>query len=122
LWTPTIDTLHGSEWDVTANSVSLVLMTSRYDVIPRPSLTPLFDRTYSGTSTSKRDVVSPQELALLYMIFAMGALYSLELPPNDPVATEYFMLSKACLVKGNFMVNTAISGVQTLVSTYPSAC
>jgi hypothetical protein len=95
LWTPTIDTLHGSEWDVTANSVSLVLMTSRYDVIPRPSLTPLFDRTYSGTSTSKRDVVSPQELALLYMIFAMGALYSLELPPNDPVATEYFMLSKA---------------------------
>lgn len=62
------------------------------------------------------EAVSPQELALLYVVFAMGALYSLELPPNDPVATEYHALSKACLVKGNFLVNTAMSGVQTLVS------
>lgn len=46
----------------------------------------------------------------------MGALYSLELPPNDPIATEYHALSKACLVKGNFLVNNTISGVQTLVS------
>lgn len=49
------------------------------------------------------------------MVFAMGALYSLELPPNDPVASEYLALSKACLVKGNFLVNTTLSGVQTLV-------
>ncbi|BEJ05387.1 hypothetical protein CcaverHIS641_0212040 [Cutaneotrichosporon cavernicola] len=85
----------------------------QYDVVPRQYYEPIFERVYASLE-SNIEAASPQELALLYIVFAMGALYSLELPPNDPVATEYHGLSKASLVKGNFLVNTAMSGVQTL--------
>ncbi|GMK58988.1 hypothetical protein CspeluHIS016_0700030 [Cutaneotrichosporon spelunceum] len=85
----------------------------QYDVVPRQYFEPIFERVYTSME-GNTGAVSPQELALLYIVFAMGALYSLELPPNDPVAAEYHGLSKASLVKGNFLVNTAMSGVQTL--------
>lgn len=94
----------------------------RYDVVPRSYYEPIFERVYATLDGSNTEAVNPQELALLYIVFAMGALYSLELPPNDPVAMEYHTLSKACLVKGNFLVNNAISGVQTLVGPPPSSC
>lgn len=92
---------------------------SRYDVVPRPSYEPIFERVYAAVDEPSTEGINPQELALLYIVFAMGALYSLELPPNDPVALEYHALSKACLAKGNFLVNNAMSGVQTLVSASP---
>ncbi|KLT41091.1 hypothetical protein CC85DRAFT_303533 [Cutaneotrichosporon oleaginosum] len=85
----------------------------QYDVAPRAYFEPIFERVYAAVE-SNNHAVNPQQLALLFIVFAMGALYSLELPPNDPAAAEYHALSKACLVKGNFLVNTAISGVQTL--------
>lgn len=60
--------------------------------------------------------VGAQELALLYILLAMGALHNLELPPNDPIAEEYSTLSKICLAKGEFMVHCTTTGVMALVS------
>lgn len=63
-----------------------------------------------------RKVVA-QELALLYIILATGALHNLELPPNDPIAEEYLTLSKICLAKGEFMVHCTTIGIMALVSS-----
>jgi hypothetical protein len=76
----------------------------------------MFNRVYANLHMSSQSDIRPHDLALMFIVFAMGALYSLELPPNDPIATEYLLLSKASLVKSNFLVNNTIHCVQTLVS------
>lgn len=58
--------------------------------------------------------VDVQELALLFIIMAFGALHNLELPPNDPVAEEYALLSKSALAKTDFMTNSSLTTIQTL--------
>ncbi|WWC88880.1 uncharacterized protein L201_003795 [Kwoniella dendrophila CBS 6074] len=85
-----------------------------FDVVPRQSFKPIFDRIYSAVMSSQQQRVVSQELALLYIILALGALHSLELRPNDPSAENYCNLSKACLAKGDFLVHTTLAGVQTL--------
>ena len=57
-----------------------------------------------------------QQLALLFIVLAMGALHNLELPPDDPTAGEYLALSRDALEAGDFIINNTIAGVQTLVS------
>lgn len=57
-----------------------------------------------------------QALALVFITLAMGALHNLELPPNDPLAEEFFTLAKSALAKGQFMIHHTIAAVQTLVS------
>lgn len=79
----------------------------------------MLSKIYSEMHNPKSNKIRSHELALLFMVFAMGALFRLELPPHDPIATEYLMLSKAALVKSNFMVNSTIHCVQTLVSVTP---
>ena len=64
--------------------------------------------------------IHPQQLALVYMILAMGSLYNLELPQHDPQAEEFLSLSKACLSRGDFLNHNTIAGVQTIVS--PAKC
>ncbi len=44
----------------------------------------------------------------------MGALYNLELPPDNPQAQDLMQIARTCLVKGDFMTNNTIAGVQTL--------
>lgn len=36
--------------------------------------------------------ISPQELALVFMLMAVGALHNLELLPNDQLSEELFAL------------------------------
>ncbi|OWZ37418.1 hypothetical protein C347_00109 [Cryptococcus neoformans AD2-60a] len=84
-----------------------------YNVVPRHTFQPIFDRAYRREMSVNRKVVA-QELALLYIILATGALHNLELPPNDPIAEEYLTLSKICLAKGEFMVHCTTIGIMAL--------
>ncbi|WVR05530.1 hypothetical protein IAU60_002548 [Kwoniella sp. DSM 27419] len=88
-----------------------------YDIAPLETLQPIFQRIYSiqhSLPSQASFKVIPSELALLFIVFAMGALHNLELPPNDPSAEDFCSLAKSCLVKGDFMANTTVAGVQTL--------
>lgn len=59
----------------------------------------------------------------MHLLFAMGALYRRELPANDPVATEYLVLSKAAMVQSSFMFHNTIQCVQAPVcSSYGECC
>lgn len=87
---------------------------------PRRTFQPVLDHIYA--TTWNRDVVAPgsepinpQALALIFALLAIGAQHNPDLPPNDPSADEYLGLSQACLVKGNFLVETTLMGVQTLI-------
>ncbi|WWC65511.1 uncharacterized protein I303_108129 [Kwoniella dejecticola CBS 10117] len=85
-----------------------------FNVAPRTSFQPKFSRAYEAAMGNQPQAVVVQELALIYIILAMGALHSLELRANDPLAEHYCNLAKACLAKGDFLVNTTLAGVQSL--------
>ncbi|WVQ84771.1 hypothetical protein IAT38_006928 [Cryptococcus sp. DSM 104549] len=87
-------------------------------IAPCEQVEPIFNLAYRyvnhPSGVSGKDV-PPQDLALLYIVLAMGSYYNLELPPDDPSIEEYLALSKMCLAKGDFMANNTISGLQTLL-------
>ena len=56
-----------------------------------------------------------QEIALLYLVMAQGALYNIEIPYNDASADKWLQLSEQTLVQGHFLTNNMIPGMQTLV-------
>lgn len=69
----------------------------------------------SDTAASARlRQIGYQRLALLFIVYALGALHSLELPPNDPSGEEYLGLAKRCLAEGDFLGHCTIAGVQAL--------
>lgn len=100
--------------------LSQLLMLS-FDVAPRSSVQPIFDEMYDFREGRFGSGGRPdcQRLALLYIIFAVGALHSLELPANDPSAEEYLDLSKRSLAKTDFLTHSTVAAVQTLVRIVP---
>ncbi|WVQ97545.1 hypothetical protein IAU59_004659 [Kwoniella sp. CBS 9459] len=99
-----------------------ILMDSYYryfawnhDTAPRRFFQPVFDKIYDSVASRSYRNVHPQQLALLFVILAMGTLQNLELPLHDPSANEYLAYAKGCLTKGDFMNNNTIAGVQTLI-------
>ena len=60
--------------------------------------------------------VNPQEIALVFIIMAQGTMFNIEMPNDDPSAEDWLHVSEQALVKGNFLSNNMVSGVQTLVS------
>ena len=91
-------------------------LTSSYDVATKTCFEPVFERVYKALDNSNNmpHRVDLQELALVYILLAFGALHNLELPPNDPSAEEYLALSKSALAKGDFLTKNTLAGLQTL--------
>lgn len=102
--------------------------TWNHDVAPRSCLQPIFDRAYGlgdeevterrRERRGEREIVHrvhPQQLALLFIILAMGALHNPDLPPHDPSAEHHLAAARWCLVKGDFIGNNTIAGLQALV-------
>lgn len=87
-----------------------------HDVAPKAGFAKTFDRVYAA---SRRESLSPkinaQEVALVFVILAQGTRYNLEMPTQDPSVLEWLRLAEIALVKGQFLSNNMISGVQTLV-------
>lgn len=88
---------------------------------PRSDIQPLLETLYPIPVTLRSDReqrirLHPQELALLFSIFAMGARHALEWEQGEGPDDRYSLLARTCLTKGDFMTHHTIFGVQTLVS------
>ncbi|KAM0750597.1 hypothetical protein T439DRAFT_380485 [Meredithblackwellia eburnea MCA 4105] len=88
-----------------------------FDIAPRNSFMPFFEKAYD--TTSSKDMTSSNfpshDLALLFVILAVGSYYNLELPPGDPSVEEYLRISKCCLSKGDLMATNTLAAVKTML-------
>ncbi|WWD21848.1 hypothetical protein CI109_106336 [Kwoniella shandongensis] len=90
-----------------------------HDIAPRPTFQRVFDQVYLARETERPErKVHAQQIALVYMILALGTVQNLELPPHDESAEEYIALGKACLSKGDFLNHGTIAGVQALMGLH----
>ncbi|BEI84665.1 hypothetical protein CcaverHIS002_0500660 [Cutaneotrichosporon cavernicola] len=86
-----------------------------WNVSTRETFQPIFDSIFRLPPPGRGEQDEwLQGLALVYITLAMGALHNLELPPNDPLAEEFFSLAKSALAKGQFMIHNTLAAVQTL--------
>jgi hypothetical protein len=58
-----------------------------------------------------------QQLALIFIVIALGSALNMEMPANDPTAKEYCAMAQQCLVSGHFLINNTLLAVQALVSS-----
>nr|XP_019009006.1 uncharacterized protein I206_06694 [Kwoniella pini CBS 10737]OCF47787.1 hypothetical protein I206_06694 [Kwoniella pini CBS 10737] len=90
-----------------------------YEIVSRNSVRKIMEDVYihvGGTGDEpRRTMVHAQQLGLLFIVLAMGALHNLELRPDDSSAEEYMQCSEDCLTKGRFMTNNTVAGVETLI-------
>ncbi|KIR32977.1 hypothetical protein I352_04916 [Cryptococcus deuterogattii MMRL2647] len=89
-----------------------------FEVVSRSTLQRILQQAYSNVrnrTLGQSLKVHPQELALLFIVFAMGARYSMEFTLDEAPGAEYLPLAKACLAKGDFMAHNTLAGVQALV-------
>ncbi|KAF2829606.1 hypothetical protein CC86DRAFT_285630 [Ophiobolus disseminans] len=84
-----------------------------HDVAPRDRFEKLFDRVYA-LADEVPCRVNPQELALVFIILAQGNVFNIEIASDPTVSEELLRLSELALVKGDFLSNNTVAGVQTL--------
>ncbi|KAL4893492.1 hypothetical protein BDV59DRAFT_207607 [Aspergillus ambiguus] len=86
-----------------------------HDVAPKVAFQKTFDRVYKlSNGESLSPPVNPQEIALVFIIMAQGTMYNIEMANYDPSAEEWLHLSERALVKGRFLSNNMVAGLQTL--------
>ncbi|KAM0746216.1 hypothetical protein T439DRAFT_140567 [Meredithblackwellia eburnea MCA 4105] len=86
-----------------------------FDIAPRATIQPFFDKAYTATGREMNSSnFPPHEVALLFIIFAVGAYYNLELQPGDPSVEEYLKISKAALAKGDVMATNTMNALKTM--------
>lgn len=56
-----------------------------------------------------------QEIALVFIIIAQGTMFNIEMANDDSSVEEWLQLSERALVKGDFLSNNTVAGLQTLV-------
>jgi len=101
---------HPDEADLTAT-----LWFHSYNICPRPSFEPTLNATLDAQSSSSEIRVNPQQIALIYIVLAVGTLFNLEVLPHHPSANRYFRLSQQSLCKGDFLNRNTVAGLQTVV-------
>ncbi|RTE74499.1 hypothetical protein BHE90_011070 [Fusarium euwallaceae] len=90
-----------------------------HDVAPKPSFQKTFDRVFQRVeSGSSSPPVNPQEIALVFIIMAQGTMFNIEMPNCDSSAEEWLHLSERALVKGEFLSNNTVAGLQTLMGMH----
>ena len=89
-------------------------MQSSHDVAPQSCFEKIFNRVYALTKkTSPR--VNSQELALVFIILAQGNVFNIEIASDPTITEELLRLSELALMKGDFLSNNTVAGIQTLV-------
>lgn len=89
-----------------------------HDVAPKGPFEKTFDRVYKrAESGSSSPPINPQEIALVFIIMAQGTMFNIEMPDCDSSAEDWLHLSERALVKGQFLSNNTVAGLQTLVSS-----
>lgn len=66
------------------------------------------------TSLPQHDYSSPHDFALLYLIFAVGALVDLKLEPCNPEGEHYHQLARAALVLQPVLEKPSLVTIQAL--------
>ncbi|KAJ8113234.1 hypothetical protein OPT61_g4591 [Boeremia exigua] len=84
-----------------------------HDVAPRDRFEKIFDRVYAHSNEPSRRI-NAQELALVFIILAQGNVFNIEIASNPTIPEELLHLSELALMKGNFLSNNTVAGVQTL--------
>lgn len=87
------------------------------DEIINDILAPTY-RTFKAKQTGEAtglSSVSPHKLAVLYLIFALGTLVDLTLPPYSKDAEKYYHLSRACLSLRSIFDSPEVATVQTII-------
>lgn len=93
------------------------LTSPSHDVAPKGPFEKTFDRVYKrAESGSSSPPINPQEIALVFIIMAQGTMFNIEMPDCDSSAEDWLHLSERALVKGHFLSNNTVAGLQTLVS------
>ncbi|KAI0891439.1 hypothetical protein F4806DRAFT_302651 [Annulohypoxylon nitens] len=85
-----------------------------HDVAPKASFEKTFDRVYRRAEGDSSSLINPQEIALVYIIMAQGTTFNIEMPNYDSSAEDWLHLSERALVKGDFLSNNMVAGLQTL--------
>jgi hypothetical protein len=89
-------------------------MKPSHDVAPRDRFEKTFEHVYAVTNeTSCR--VNPQELALVFIVLAQGNVFNIEIASDPTVPEKLLRLSELAMLKGDFLSNNTVAGVQTLV-------
>lgn len=92
-----------------------------HDVAPKTLFEKTFDRVYSSSNgVASASPVNAQEIALVFIILAQGTMFNIEMPLYDSSAEDWLRLSERALVKGEFLSNNTLAGLQTLVSLEPT--
>ncbi|CAI6088301.1 unnamed protein product [Clonostachys chloroleuca] len=85
-----------------------------HDVAPRSQFERTFDRVYKILGSGTSSPINPQEIALVFIVMAQGTMFNIEMPNFDSSAEDWLHLAERALVKGDFLSNNTLAGVQTL--------
>lgn len=88
-----------------------VSANASFRIVSEDKVRSIFDRAYGLTDERRPHA---DELALLYVIFATGSHYNLELPADDTSVEEYLHVSRCCLAKADFLARNTLPCAQTL--------
>ncbi|KAK7031348.1 putative transcriptional regulatory protein C1F7.11c [Favolaschia claudopus] len=77
-----------------------------YETIFRPTYEP---------SHGSYGTLSSHNLAVLYMVLALGTLMDLDMPAHSPEATEYYQLGRSALAIDSVLDSPSIAGIQAMV-------
>lgn len=102
----------------TCNDIKQRLTPISHDVAPRSQFERTFDRVYKISGSGTSSPISPQEIALVFIVMAQGTMFNIEMPNFDSSAEDWLHLAERALVKGDFLSNNTLAGVQTLVRPY----
>ncbi|KAI0080188.1 hypothetical protein K474DRAFT_1590474 [Panus rudis PR-1116 ss-1] len=87
-----------------------------YTPIPESEfLETVFNRVYNPQQGYSPDPIDSHRLAVLYLVFALGTLLDLDLPPLSTEASEYYQLGRAALSLESILESQSIPAIQALV-------
>lgn len=81
----------------------------------------MFSRIYDQGWPEDQDPNDSHRLAVLYMVFAVGALMDLDKPYLSLEATQYYQLARAALSLDSILEHQSIPALQALVSLEEAA-
>lgn len=71
---------------------------------------PIYDQ-----SAAPQEPLSAHNLAVLFLVLALGSLLNLDAPPHSPQAMQYYQLGRASLALESILEEQSIAGIQALV-------
>lgn len=78
----------------------------------------MLSRAYDPGSLPTRDFIESQNLAIVYLVLALGTLLDTDKPPRSPEAHSYYELACAALSIDSPLEQPSIPAIQALVCSH----